>query len=95
MNAAHAARLFDLAGRTCVVSGAASGLGLAIAETLVANGATVLLLDRDAQPLADAAARLGAASRAVDVTDAAATRHAIEGRRRNGSRRCTVRERGH
>lgn len=78
-SAAHAARLFDLAGRACVVTGAASGLGLAISETLVANGAEVLLLDRDAQPLAQAADRLGAASRAVDVRDAAALQQAIEG----------------
>lgn len=76
---AHAAQLFDVTGRTYVVTGAASGLGLAIAEVLAANGGQLLLLDRDAQGLKDVASRLqaSAASHAVDVADADAVRQAV------------------
>lgn len=81
-SAAHAAaRLFDVAGRAYVVTGAASGLGLAISQALAGNGARVLLLDRDADRLEDVAARLGAGttSRSVDVGDAAAVQAAVDG----------------
>lgn len=80
-SAAHAARLFDVAGRAYVVTGAASGLGMAIAEALAVNGARVLLLDRDSDRLEDVAARLGAGttSRWLDVADAGALQAAIEG----------------
>lgn len=78
---AHAARLFDVAGRAYVVTGAASGLGLAISQALAGNGARVLLLDRDADRLEDVAARLGAGttSRSVDVAEAGAVQAAVEG----------------
>lgn len=78
---ARAARLFDVAGRAYVVTGAASGLGLAISEALAANGARVLLLDRHAGKLEQAALRLGTGttSRAVDVSDAGAVQTAIDG----------------
>jgi NAD(P)-dependent dehydrogenase (short-subunit alcohol dehydrogenase family) len=46
-----AAHLFDLTDKAAVVTGAASGLGLAIAEALADNGARVGLLDRDAASL--------------------------------------------
>lgn len=80
-SAARASRLFDVAGRAYVVTGAASGLGLAMSETLVANGAKVLLVDRDRVPLGETASRLGAASTSspVDVADAGALQHAIGG----------------
>jgi NAD(P)-dependent dehydrogenase (short-subunit alcohol dehydrogenase family) len=38
----------ELEGRTAIVTGAGNGLGLAIARRLVAGGAKVLLVDRDA-----------------------------------------------
>jgi rhamnulose-1-phosphate aldolase/alcohol dehydrogenase len=44
-----------LAGRAALVSGAASGIGLAIAERFLAEGCAVALLDRDATRLAAAA----------------------------------------
>ncbi|MBC7378044.1 MAG: SDR family oxidoreductase [Burkholderiaceae bacterium] len=77
---AHAAQLFDVTGRAYVVTGAASGIGLAIAEVLAANGGRLLLLDRDAQGLKDVASRLqaSAASKAVDVADADAVRQAVD-----------------
>ena len=75
---AHAAQLFDVAGRAFVVTGAASGIGLAIAGVLAANGARLLLLDRDAPALKDVALSLQGTptSQAVDVADADALRHA-------------------
>lgn len=80
LSTAHAARLFDVAGRAYVVTGAASGLGLAISEALAANGARVLLVDRDAARLDEVASRWGAetTSSAVDVADAGALQYAVD-----------------
>src|SRR2546423_14872529 len=50
--------LFDLSGRVALVSGAASGLGRAIALGLDAFGARVILADRDAAGAAAVAAVL-------------------------------------
>ncbi|NYF56398.1 SDR family NAD(P)-dependent oxidoreductase [Micromonospora purpureochromogenes] len=55
-----------------VVTGAAGGLGRAIAAALHADGWTVLLTDLDAGAAATAAAPLGGWSRALDVRDEAA-----------------------
>lgn len=57
--------------RTAVVTGAARGIGLAIAERLVAEGARVLLSDID-PVVADEAARLGQPHALTDVSDSAA-----------------------
>jgi 2-dehydro-3-deoxy-L-rhamnonate dehydrogenase (NAD+) len=56
--------------RTALVTGAGRGIGLAISERLLADGARVVMLDRDAAAVEGAAKRLGAAARAVvaDVT---------------------------
>jgi dihydroanticapsin dehydrogenase len=60
-----------LRGRTAVVTGAAGGIGSAAARALIAEGARVALLDRDAGSLAALARDLGDAAsiHAVDVTD--------------------------
>jgi NAD(P)-dependent dehydrogenase (short-subunit alcohol dehydrogenase family) len=50
--------LFDISGKTAIVTGAASGLGLSIAEVLAENGANVVLLDLDQNGLEEAADRL-------------------------------------
>lgn len=64
-----------LAGRTAVITGAAQGLGYAIAEVFIAEGARVVLGDLDLDRTREAAAALGGAdiARAVrcDVTSAA------------------------
>ena len=80
---ARAGTLFDVSGRTYVVTGAASGIGLAIAETLLANGAQVCLIDRDADRLAAVTAELQvssgrSSSTAVDVADAEGLRQAMD-----------------
>lgn len=43
--------LFDLTGQRALVTGAASGLGLSIAEALLGAGAEVVLSDSNAQAL--------------------------------------------
>jgi NAD(P)-dependent dehydrogenase (short-subunit alcohol dehydrogenase family) len=56
-----------------LVTGAASGIGAAIAQTLHARGIRIACVDRDASGAAAMAATLdGSAAFAVDVTDAAA-----------------------
>ena len=52
-----------------VVTGSASGLGLATARALAQAGAKVALFDRDAEAGAQAAEVLGAVFCEVDVTD--------------------------
>jgi NAD(P)-dependent dehydrogenase (short-subunit alcohol dehydrogenase family) len=66
--------LFDVEGARVVVTGAASGLGLAMAEVMAEGGARVTLVDLDMDALEQVAARLGGDVRTaqVDVSDAAA-----------------------
>ncbi|MBX9795883.1 SDR family oxidoreductase [Sphingomonas sp.] len=54
--------MFDLAGRTALVTGAGRGLGFEIARALAGAGARVLLNGRDAGALAAAAAVIGEAA---------------------------------
>ncbi|MDP3676043.1 MAG: SDR family NAD(P)-dependent oxidoreductase [Novosphingobium sp.] len=63
---------FAWAGRNAVVTGAASGIGLALSEDLVARGARVLMADIAEPALAREAVRLGAVHRVCDVSDPAA-----------------------
>jgi len=63
----------ELAGRAAVVTGAASGIGLAVSEAFLATGMRVLMTDRDEARLAEESGRLAAAGEVhalvVDVTD--------------------------
>ena len=66
-----------LAGRVAVVTGAAQGIGRAIARGLVACGANVLAVDRDADGLAELAdAKIRTAP--IDVTDTASIAAALD-----------------
>lgn len=49
----------DLSGRTAIVTGASRGIGLAIAEALVAGGANVVLTSRHQEAADTAASSLG------------------------------------
>ncbi|SAI48340.1 short chain dehydrogenase [Bordetella ansorpii] len=70
-----------LAGRHALVTGAARGIGLACARALLAQGAAVTLLGRDAATLQAAADGLGAPDRvgiaSADVADAASVQAAF------------------
>jgi NAD(P)-dependent dehydrogenase (short-subunit alcohol dehydrogenase family) len=72
-----------LAGQVCIVSGAGQGLGRAIALEMAAEGASVVLLERNPQTLEAVAAEISAAggtaqSHALDVTDYEAYGKAVE-----------------
>jgi len=77
-----ATRIFDLAGKVALVTGASSGLGVRFAECLAENGAAVALVARRSDRLAATKARIEqAGGRAVaieaDVRDHAAMRRAF------------------
>jgi 3-oxoacyl-[acyl-carrier protein] reductase len=61
-----------IGGRACVVTGASSGIGLATARLLSAEGGRVLLVARSQEPLAAAAEEVGGFTLAVDVTEPSA-----------------------
>jgi 2-dehydro-3-deoxy-L-rhamnonate dehydrogenase (NAD+) len=70
----------DFQGRHAVVTGGASGLGLAIAQRLIHSGGSVSLWDRDEATALQAAQALGTQAGAVgvDVTDHAAVQRAVQ-----------------
>jgi len=63
----------DFNGRSAVITGGAAGIGLAIAQRLIASGGRVSVWDRDAAALEKAKVHLNAGvdTRVVDVADAA------------------------
>ena len=74
--------LFDLTGRTALITGSSQGIGLALARGLAQAGAAVVLNGRDPQKLAAAASSLSATGGRVttavfDVTDATAINRAV------------------
>ena len=66
--------------KVAIVTGGASGFGAGIAQKFAAEGAQVLIADRDLERAMDVAAAIGPAARAlrVDVADAADVRMMME-----------------
>ena len=75
--------LFSLAGKHCFVTGAASGLGLAMCEIMADSGAAVTMADINASTLERESERLRALGHSItavqlDVTNADAVKTAID-----------------
>src|SRR4029453_9505128 len=60
---------FGLSGRTAIVCGASSGMGLAIAGAFAADGANVAMFARRREELEQEAERIGALSVRGDLTN--------------------------
>jgi gluconate 5-dehydrogenase len=76
--------LFDLTGRTALITGSVRGIGYALAEGLAAEGASVIVNSRQPAAVDEAVAKLQAAGYparglAFDVTDEAAVQAAFAG----------------
>ena len=73
----------DLQGRVAVITGGAQGIGYAIAERMLASGATVALWDSDGEKLAEAKGTLAQAGRVsthvVELTSETDVASAAEG----------------
>lgn len=61
--------MVDLTGKRALVTGAASGLGRAMAETLAANGAHVIVADVNAESAGTVAEAIGGEAWAVNLAD--------------------------
>ena len=70
--------LFDLSGKTALITGSSQGIGYTLARGLRDAGAEVVMNGRDREKLAKAAAELGARELAFDATDHEAVRAAID-----------------
>lgn len=67
--------MHKLSGKFCVITGAARGIGKAIAKAFIEEGATVLLTDSDAVTLAQAGQQLGSPTLTLDVEKEADWEH--------------------
>ena len=65
---------FGLSGRTAIVCGASSGMGLGVAESLRGEGANVVMLARRAELLEREATRIGGVAVTGDVRNASTPR---------------------
>lgn len=71
--------MFDLSGQTAIVTGAATGIGEAIARRLARAGATIVAADVDEKGGAEVAASIGGGSFAVpcDISQSASVSEAV------------------
>ena len=69
---------FDFTGRTVIVTGAARGIGQALAAAFATAGAHVVAVDRDEDILGAAAKEIGATPVAADVANTPDVEHAID-----------------
>jgi gluconate 5-dehydrogenase len=81
--------LFDLSGRTALITGSSRGIGLALARGLAESGATVVINSRQTTAVDEAVAQLTALGlpvrgAAFDVADEASVKQAFEGFDRDG-----------
>ncbi|HEX2678851.1 MAG TPA: SDR family NAD(P)-dependent oxidoreductase, partial [Polyangiales bacterium] len=67
-----------LAAKIVYVTGAARGIGAAVARRFAAEGAVLYLVDREAEPLAALAKELSAAHEVVELGDEHAVRRSVE-----------------
>ena len=68
----------EFAGKVIIITGAAGGIGGATARRFVEEGATAVLVDRDAEPLAAIAAETGGDPEHVNLRDEAAIDTLVE-----------------
>ncbi len=80
----------DITGASALVTGGASGLGLATARRLAAAGAHVVIVDLPSSAGADIAAELGGSFAPADVTDPAAVAAAVATATAHGPLRVVV-----
>ena len=69
---------FDFTGRTVVVTGSARGVGRAVGTCFRDAGATVYLVDVDAEPVERTAREIGATGLVADVSDTGQVTGAVE-----------------
>jgi len=77
-------KLFDLTGRTALVTGSSQGIGFALAKGLAEAGAAIIINGRDKTKIASAAAELSSIGPKVhqlafDATDHGAAKAAVDG----------------
>lgn len=76
--------LFDLTGRTALITGSSQGIGYAMAKGLASAGASIIINGRDTAKIAKAAAELESGGATVhqlafDATDHGAAKAAVDG----------------
>jgi len=70
---------FSLKGRTALITGSTRGIGLAIAQGMIAAGACVMISSEDEGDTARVSAEMGMPGIACDVSDDAALGHLVDG----------------